>query len=170
MEQHCPVIQIIGYQNSGKTTLMEKLIHKSTEHGLQTASIKHHGHGGYPEEEWVEKDSTRHNRAGAFLSSAEGDGKLYLQAYQESWTLTELVRIYEHFNPDVIFVEGYKQASYPKIVLLREADDVPLLRDCSNIICVLGREDFSQEAGNFPFFSTTEEVVDFIFQKVLASV
>ena len=54
------VFQIVGYQNSGKTTLMEKVISGAAEKGVRVAYIKHHGHGGAPDA----KDSTRHQQAG----------------------------------------------------------------------------------------------------------
>lgn len=47
--QNRSILQIVGYQNSGKTTLMEKLIQALTYEGMKVATIKHHGHGGYPE-------------------------------------------------------------------------------------------------------------------------
>ena len=42
------IFQIVGYQNSGKTTFLNKLISHLTAVGINTATIKHHGHGGKP--------------------------------------------------------------------------------------------------------------------------
>ena len=39
-----PAIAFIGYQNSGKTTLVEKVIAELTRRGLRVGSLKHHGH------------------------------------------------------------------------------------------------------------------------------
>lgn len=69
----CPILQIVGFQNSGKTTLSEKLIFRASKAGLKAASIKHHGHGGPPDNELSSKDSIRHHEAGAVISSVEGD-------------------------------------------------------------------------------------------------
>ena len=38
-----PAIAFIGYQNSGKTTLVEKVIAELTRRGLRVGSLKHHG-------------------------------------------------------------------------------------------------------------------------------
>ena len=43
------ILQIVGYQNSGKTTLVGKIVHVLTESEMKVATIKHHGHGGFPE-------------------------------------------------------------------------------------------------------------------------
>lgn len=42
-----PAIAFIGYQNSGKTTLVEKVIAELTRRGLRVGSLKHHGHHGF---------------------------------------------------------------------------------------------------------------------------
>ena len=41
------ILQIVGYQNSGKTTLVEKIVHALAESEMKVATIKHHGHGGF---------------------------------------------------------------------------------------------------------------------------
>ncbi len=43
------ILQIVGYQNSGKTTLVEKVVYALAEQNMKVATIKHHGHGGFPE-------------------------------------------------------------------------------------------------------------------------
>lgn len=168
--QYCPVLQIIGYQNSGKTTLMEKLIKKSSCRGLQAASVKHHGHGGQPATERTDKDSCRHKQAGAFLSSVEGSGILQLQASKPQWVLEEIIELHHHFHPDIIFVEGYKNAAYPKIVLLRNKEDEHLLEQCTNVICAISHYKNTDEERRLrvPHFFLQDDVeyIDYIFQKV----
>lgn len=79
MGQYQKILQVVGYQNSGKTTLMEQLIREATATELRVATIKHHGHGGIPDVE-SSKDSTRHERAGAAVAAVEGGGVLRLSA------------------------------------------------------------------------------------------
>lgn len=168
MEQHCPVLQIVGYKNSGKTTLMETFIQLSVEKGLQTATIKHHGHGGFPVNNNTEQDSTRHQQAGAFLSSVEGDGMLSLQVFQEQWTLQKLVQLYQTFHPDIVFVEGYKQADYPKVVLIRKREDMHLVKDCMNVLGVMGPPQLALHYDPKHFYSVEDqEAPARILQKVI---
>ena len=129
------LLQIVGYQNSGKTTLVEKIVHALAERKIKVATIKHHGHGGFPEV--AQKDSERHRKAGAVVSSVEGAGLLSLSSLREEWSLQEIIRLYEFFEVDIILIEGYKKESYPKVVLLRSEEDVELLHKVENIVAVI---------------------------------
>lgn len=42
-----------------------------------------------------------------------------------------------YFQPDLILVEGYKQETYPKILLLRDKNDIPLLHNLTNVVAIL---------------------------------
>jgi molybdopterin-guanine dinucleotide biosynthesis protein B len=88
-----PVIfQVVGYQNSGKTTFTAKLIETLVESGLKTVTIKHHGHGSRPDV--VErKDTEKHLAAGARASIIEGDGRLILQADNYESTLEDQITL-----------------------------------------------------------------------------
>lgn len=135
VERTVPVLQIVGYQNSGKTTLTEKIIKALTNEGVKVGAIKHHGHGGYPEVP-LQKDSERHRQAGAIVSVAEGGGLLSLSA-KDDWSLEKIIRLYTYFEAEVIIVEGYKKERYPKIVLLRSEEDASLLESVENVIAVI---------------------------------
>ncbi|WP_429636132.1 molybdopterin-guanine dinucleotide biosynthesis protein B [Anoxybacillus kestanbolensis] len=119
------ILQVVGYQNSGKTTLIEKIIKRLCINGYRVGTLKHHGHGGkvtLPEE----KDTTRHAEAGAVVCAVEGDGTFLLHA-KGHWELDELLSVYERFPLDVLLIEGFKHAPYPKIVCLRSREDEHLL-------------------------------------------
>ena len=58
-----PIVCFVGRSNSGKTTLIERLILELTQSGYRVATIKHAGHGFDLDTEG--KDSWRHKRAGA---------------------------------------------------------------------------------------------------------
>jgi molybdopterin-guanine dinucleotide biosynthesis adapter protein len=122
------ILQVIGYQNSGKTTLIEKCVKELTKQGYKVGTLKHHGHGGKPALP-KEKDSTRHWKAGAAVSAVEGDGTLLLTAAAKNgWNLSELIELYHHFSIDILLIEGFKLSPYPKIVCLRDESDVHLLQ------------------------------------------
>ncbi|MDQ0243474.1 molybdopterin-guanine dinucleotide biosynthesis protein B [Bacillus fengqiuensis] len=131
------IFQIVGYQNSGKTTLTEKLIERFTQEGQRVGTIKHHGHGGMPAFGDEQKDTFRHREAGALVTGVEGAGMLQIHARKEEWTLKDVVSLYEAFSMDVILIEGYKQEAYKKIVLIRSEEDLSLLHKLKNIICVI---------------------------------
>lgn len=133
-----PVCQIVGYKNSGKTTFMSKLINYYTSKGFAVGALKHHGHGGEPNAGNVhETDSAKHLKAGAAISGVQGESRLQLSLESEQpLDLTDILRMYELSNPDIILVEGYKYASFPKVVLLRGMEDEQLLKDITHPVAV----------------------------------
>lgn len=153
VELSVPIIQVVGYQNSGKTTLAEKIIRRLSENGKQVATIKHHGHGGMPVEGDGGKDSQRHRQAGAIISSVEGDGALTVHATKQSgWELEEIIRLYSSFEIDMIIIEGYKMASYPKIVLIRKNEDLLLLKKIKNVVAIITWIPIKEEKENIPIY------------------
>ena len=161
------LLQIVGYQNSGKTTLLEKIVHALAVRKIKVATIKHHGHGGFPEV--AQKDSERHRKAGAVVSSVEGAGLLSLSSLREEWSLQEIIRLYEFFEVDTILIEGYKKESYPKVVLLRSEEDVELLHKVENIVAVIVWHDVPKSIREeYKVFHITEEelYIDWFLQTV----
>ena len=59
-----PAVAVVGRHNSGKTTLIERLIAELVGRGLDVGSIKHHSHRGF-DIDIPGKDSYRHRAAGA---------------------------------------------------------------------------------------------------------
>ncbi|GEK34037.1 molybdopterin-guanine dinucleotide biosynthesis protein B [Kurthia sibirica] len=153
MGQYHKVLQVVGYQNSGKTTLMEQLIIQAEKDGYRVAAIKHHGHGGMPNND-QSKDSARHEKAGAIITAVEGDGMLRMSIHQQEWSLATILAIYENFDIDLVLVEGYKKEKFPKIVILQLEEDFSLLKSLENIICVLYWPTYTGPAcTQFPAFS-----------------
>jgi molybdopterin-guanine dinucleotide biosynthesis adapter protein len=131
-----PIIyQVVGYQNCGKTTFIVNLINELKNDGLKTVTIKHHGHGGRPD--IPRKDSSMHLEAGASAALVEGEGRIVLQVDGHEWTLDEQIRLMNFFHPDIILIEGHKKQSYPKLVILRNENDLSLITYVSNIKAVV---------------------------------
>ncbi|MCA9499713.1 MAG: molybdopterin-guanine dinucleotide biosynthesis protein B, partial [Nitrospira sp.] len=73
-----PILGFVGRSNSGKTTLIERLIPELTHAGYRVATIKHAGHGFDLDTEG--KDSWRHKRAGASAVIVLSKGSLAMFA------------------------------------------------------------------------------------------
>lgn len=142
------IIQIVGYKNSGKTTLAAKLIEHAAQKGFRTASLKHHGHGGVPEGIY-DTDSEKHRQAGALISGVEGDG--IFQLSKENWTLDEMIQIYEFMHVNLLIIEGFKACSFPKVVLISNEKDFELLDKVENVKAVITRVAL-ERAYPFPIF------------------
>lgn len=112
-----PAVSFIGRKNSGKTTLLEKIIANLSQKGLRVATIKHHGHPDF-DIDIPGRDSFRHRAAGAQSSTILSDIR-YAQITELSTPLTcEEVASQLSFY-DVVLVEGFKQAHIPSIELFR---------------------------------------------------
>lgn len=134
MELTVPILQIVGYQNSGKTTLLTKIIKELSQAGIRVGTIKHHGHGGAPDAFDADKDTAKHRHAGATVSAVEGEGMLQIEAFNaDGWTLHDMVAFYRQLPIDIILIEGFKREYFPKVVLLRLEEDYILLEQLENI-------------------------------------
>ena len=112
-----PVVTLIGKSGSGKTTLMEGLIPELSRRGYRVATIKHHSHSGF-EVDQEGKDSWRHSRAGSVhVIIAAPDKIASYRNLKQELTLAEIVK--EVRQADLILVEGYRQAGYPSLEVMR---------------------------------------------------
>lgn len=127
-----PAIAFVGYQNAGKTTLVEKVISRLTQRGLRVGSIKHHGHKGFDIDQ-PGKDSWRHAQAGSRHVGLVSPG-----AYAEYARIDGEVPVRDliaHYTDvDIVIVEGYKTAGLPSIAVARSGIDRMRGRDSFELI------------------------------------
>ncbi|MBK5444778.1 MULTISPECIES: molybdopterin-guanine dinucleotide biosynthesis protein B [unclassified Peribacillus] len=140
------IFQVVGYQNRGKTTFITNIIEKLRAVNLETAVLKHHGHGGKPDHTSI-KDSTKHFQAGAAASLVEGDGTIELLGnFRNGTSIAELIQFLALFHPDVILIEGYKQEDFPKVILIKEENDLLLLKQLNNIKAIIAWPDCLEQS------------------------
>lgn len=128
------IIQIVGYKNSGKTTLSTGLIQYLVERNFKVASLKHHGHGGFPLGISM-TDSKKQKDAGSFLAGVEGSGML--QLLMDNWDLEKILTFYQQLGTEILVIEGYKKLPFPKVVILKQEEDFSLLGDVDSILAIL---------------------------------
>jgi molybdopterin-guanine dinucleotide biosynthesis protein B len=136
-----PIISIVGKSDSGKTTLIEKLLPELTRRGYRVATVKHDIHGFEVDQEG--KDSWRHKKAGAHTVIISSSQKVALIRDVESDLRLDELR--ERFIQDVdlILSEGYKKDSQPKIEIFRKEKHKELL--CSkedNLVALVSNQSF----------------------------
>ena len=114
-----PIVSFVGRSNSGKTTLIERVIPELVRAGYKVATVKHAGHGFDLDTEG--KDSWRHKRAGASSVMVLSKGSMAMFADVSDQMRVEDVRD-RFLDPtyDLIIAEGWKHEGYPKIVIVRE--------------------------------------------------
>ncbi|OGQ94620.1 MAG: molybdopterin-guanine dinucleotide biosynthesis protein B [Deltaproteobacteria bacterium RIFOXYD12_FULL_57_12] len=144
-----PVVSLIGRPNSGKTTILEKLIPVLVGQGTRIGTIKHHVHGDFCMDV-PGKDTWRHRQAGAAvvaLSSPSGLG--IIRRTSRDTELAELVDRY-FFDMDLVLTEGYKKAAAPKIEVFRSTLHTdPLPDPDSTLIAMVSDVDVGR---NLPCF------------------
>jgi molybdopterin-guanine dinucleotide biosynthesis protein B len=118
------IFALVGTPNSGKTTLLEKLLPEMNRRGYRIGTIKHHIHRFEMDREG--KDTWRHRQAGARivgLSSPTGLG--IIRDSDHDHAIEELLDRY-YYDVDLVIAEGYKSTSLPKIEIFRQAHAAPL--------------------------------------------
>ncbi|GAA0379563.1 molybdopterin-guanine dinucleotide biosynthesis protein B [Paenibacillus motobuensis] len=137
-----PVIQIVGYKDSGKTTLIGRLLPLFSGMNLRVAMIKHDAHGF--EIDHSGTDTYAYRQHGAVAIAITSPYRTALIEEQE----TPLKELIERFGGyDLILVEGYKQEAYPKIVMLRSGEDRILLQELNQVKACVVRETETVENG-----------------------
>jgi molybdopterin-guanine dinucleotide biosynthesis adapter protein len=129
-------IGVIGYSNSGKTTLIERLIPIFRERGLAVSAIKNAHHGF--DMDRPGKDSFRYREAGAgqVLIATALRWAMLTETPQRSATLDELLALLAPC--DLVIIEGFKSEGHiPRIEVFRAGQAEPAIfpRD-PNVVAV----------------------------------
>ena len=118
-EKNKPVIiAISGVKNSGKTTLIERIIPKLNNEGLKVATVKHDGHDFDADVEGT--DTFKHRKAGAYGIAILSKNKFMVIKEQKNTQEEELISYFS--DCDVILLEGFKFSDYPKIEIVRKGN------------------------------------------------
>lgn len=118
-----PVVCIVGSSNAGKTTLVEGLVGEFKRRGYRVATVKHSPRGFDLDQK--KKDSWRHVRAGSDAVVVSSPERLALIRRQDhDASLEEVVKLIGD-DFDIVLAEGFKEASAPKIQVLRAQPDSP---------------------------------------------
>jgi molybdopterin-guanine dinucleotide biosynthesis protein MobB len=161
-----PVISVVGHTNSGKTTLLERLIPELISRGYRVGAVKHHFHGDF-EMDREGKDSWRLARAGAVAVAMSSPVRLaVIRKVRERVSVEEITRLLGEV--DLVLTEGFKQAGWPKIEVIRRAQGVePLCRREDSLVALVS--DAEWDLG-VPCFGLDEiqSLADFIEKEFLA--
>lgn len=115
-----PAVLFVGRQNSGKTTLLEKVISCLTQRGLKIATLKHHGHPNF-EIDIPGKDSWRHRQAGALSTFVLSAGRMALtRDLEEEMSCFDALQLMTGY--DLVLVEGFRGVGLPALELFREGN------------------------------------------------
>ena len=138
-----PVYSVVAFSNTGKTTMLEKLIPELRSRGLRAAVIKHDAHEF--EIDKPGKDSWRLTQSGATVTVVASQTKA---AILENRFIPIDELIARITDVDIILTEGYKHGPWPKIALQRGGNDKPFPLEPGECLAVM--TDVPVEAGKTP--------------------
>jgi len=156
--------ELVGFcaaqSNTGKTTLLEKLLRELRRRGISAAVLKHSHHAADSSH-----DSSRYLAAGAegslFVSPA---GWLLEMRPEQELPMAEAAALLRKLTgAQLILVEGYKGENYPKIALCRS--DVSLALPCpeAELLAVVCDVPLDTQLPRFAY-EEIEKLCDFILQ------
>ena len=162
-----PIVSIVGKSDSGKTTLIEKLIPILKGRGYKVATIKHDVHGFEMDREG--KDTYRHFHSGADGVLISSPKKMALiKRVERAPTLDELVGQF-YSDMDLIMTEGFKRLDKPKIEVFRStAHSQPLCSGADNRIALASDIPVEADCPRFDI-DDAEAIADFIEERFLKS-
>lgn len=160
------IITIIGWKNSGKTTLAVGLIEELTRRGYRVASIKHAHHAA--DIDHADTDTFRHRAAGAAEVALVTSVRWAIIHELDEEPEPSLEAIVAKLAPaDIVIVEGYKQAAVPKIeVRRRAAKGDPIAPNDANVIAIAS--DAAESGGKLPHFDANDiaALADFVVRSL----
>mgnify|MGYP000997349668 CR=1 FL=1 len=132
------IFGIVGWKNSGKTFISQKIISHLCLLDLKVASIKHAHHDFNIDN--PDTDSFLHREAGSqqvIISSSKRWAKISELKKNKEKKLIDLVE--ELDKPDVVIVEGYKNEDHPKIEIIKDPLDEStfMFNDLTNITAII---------------------------------
>lgn len=157
------VYGVIGWKNSGKTSLMERLVADITGRGFSVSTVKHVHHA--VDLDQPGKDTFRHRAAGArevVLASADRFALMVEHRGPEP----ELPAILARLAPvDLVLVEGYKRDAHPKIEVWRQETGQPLIQPGDPLIRAVATDARLTLSVPVLDLNDTSAVADFILQE-----
>ena len=160
-----PIISIVGKSDSGKTTLLEKLIAEIKNRGYNIGTIKHDTHGFDIDHEG--KDTWRHKKAGASTVAISSPTKVaIIKDINQEATLDTIAAAYLQ-DVDIVFTEGYKRGNKYKVEVFRkEVHQELLCTEDDNLIAVASNQHFDLKVPYFDI-NDVEGLADLIEDKFL---
>jgi len=158
-----PLFGIVGWKNCGKTWLTVRLVEELTRRGYRIATIKHAHHDFDIDREG--SDSWRHRQAGACAVAIASSRRFALiDEWAQEKSLTEIVARLPVC--DLVFVEGYKHAPYPKIEVRRQEGQAGAALHPGDPHIVAVASDRQEEENTLPCFDLTaiHDIADFVLR------
>lgn len=132
-----PLFGVTGWKNSGKTTLVARLIAELTRRGYAVSAVKH-AHAGF-DIDHPGRDSFKLREAGALEVALSSPVRFALMRELGAGPELPFAEVLAHLGPcDLVLVEGFKRENFAKIEIRREgaASRAPLSGTFPGIVAI----------------------------------
>lgn len=157
---------VVGWKNSGKTGLMERLVAEFTARGLAVSTVKHAHHTTDVDQSG--RDSHRHRMAGARETLLASPNRWALMAELRGAPEPPLPELLRRLSAcDLVLIEGYKRDRHSKVECWRRETGRPLIAAEDDTIRAVASDTPLPDLDR-PVFSLddTDAVADFIATSV----
>jgi len=158
-----PLLSMVGVSNSGKSTVLVKLLEALKDRGYRVAVIKHSR--GF-EVDQPGKDSWRYRKVGAGpVVLASPTQMVHFRSWEEEWEPEDIARVL--YDVDMIITEGYKLGNRPKIEVFREQISSELICKPEELLAVVSdtRRDWGVPVFNPEDIAALADFVESTFLK-----
>ena len=145
------IIGVVGWKDTGKTTLIEKLIKEFNLRNLTVSTIKHSHHRISVDKEGT--DTFRHFNAGAretILASKKKWIKFSRELGEHGSSLNSIMK--QIIPVDLVIIEGFKMEDHKKIGIVNGMSDKQPLFETDKTICGLIFNKYKIQNTNLPQF------------------
>ncbi len=158
------VFGIIGWKNTGKTHLVERLVAALVKRGYRVATIKHAHHSFDIDHKG--RDSYRHRMAGASQVMVVSESRFALMAEgMGAGGVPDLSTLLAKLEPtDFVLLEGFKTAPLPKIECYRGGADKLLAHGDKTIVGIASDTDIKTPPCEVLDLNDTDGLCDFIIK------
>ncbi|MCS7234113.1 MAG: molybdopterin-guanine dinucleotide biosynthesis protein B [Synergistetes bacterium] len=145
---------VVGYHNSGKTTLISRMIPLIREKGFTVSTIKHAKSLSFKDSDILFQSGSEET-----IAVADGFSLMYFKLF-------DLGLLIDLIKSDILVIEGFKKGPFPKIVKGRNLGEVEGLVDELTLALVLD-EVKDRDFNGIPVFLSEEikDIVDLALNK-----
>ena len=157
------IIGVVGWKDTGKTTLIEKLIKEFNNRNLTVSTIKNSHHNFSVDRQGT--DSFRHFNAGAKETILGSEKKWIKFSRQISISKSNLAFLLEQIIPvDIVIVEGFKSSGHKKVEVVDSMSERKPLYETDKTVCGLIINQQKIQNAILPQFQRddVQEICDFI--------
>ncbi len=116
------VFGISGWKNSGKTTLVTRVVSSLVEKGFAVSTLKHAHHAFDIDHEGT--DSFRHREAGAGEVAIASARRIAIMTNNSEEHEPDFADLLQRMSPcDLVIMEGFKREDYPKLEIFGETPE-----------------------------------------------